>query len=263
VIDARREDDYQRGHIPEAIWLGWERWCEPAPAHASPVLQQQGYWGVLREARPQEYGGLLAARGVSSDRPIVVYGDGPRTRGRDGRIAWMLLYLGAPAVLLLDGGWSGWLACGGRSASVATQVRPGHFTVDVQHQRRRTLSELRLILASGTLPRFVDTRSHAEFDGDVQAYLPRRGHLPGATLVPFTTLFDTQDRFVGKDAYHDFLPPTLLEASDIVSYCEVGVRASLFSLLHEIYTGQVVPVYDGSLMQWSLEGEPLDVSSYQ
>jgi thiosulfate/3-mercaptopyruvate sulfurtransferase len=219
------------------------------------VLQQTGYWGVLRDARPDEYGELLAACGVSSDRPIVVYGDGPRTRGRDGRIAWMLLYLGASAVLLLDGGWSAWLALGGRSEVGAAQVQPGRFTVTVQRERRRTLLELRSMLASGTLPCFVDTRSAAEFDGAVQAYLPRRGHLPRATLVPFTTLFDAHDRFIGPVDYHTLLPPALQEASDIVAYCEVGVRASLFSLLHEIYTGQVVPVFDGSLMQWSLEAD--------
>jgi 3-mercaptopyruvate sulfurtransferase SseA len=40
-----------------------------------------------------------------------------------------------------------------------------------------------------------------------------------------------------------------------VTYCEVGVRASLLALLHEIHAGQVVAVFDGSLMQWSLDPE--------
>ncbi len=34
-----------------------------------------------------------------------------------------------------------------------------------------------------------------------------------------------------------------------VSYCEVGVRASTFSLLHEIYIGEIIPVYDASVME--------------
>jgi 3-mercaptopyruvate sulfurtransferase SseA len=33
------------------------------------------------------------------------------------------------------------------------------------------------------------------------------------------------------------------------------VRAALFACLYEVRTGQPVPVYDGSLMEWALESE--------
>jgi 3-mercaptopyruvate sulfurtransferase SseA len=40
--------------------------------------------------------------------------------------------------------------------------------------------------------------------------------------------------------------------AEIVAYCEVGVRASLFALLHEAYTGRLVSVFDGSAVEWAL-----------
>jgi len=40
-----------------------------------------------------------------------------------------------------------------------------------------------------------------------------------------------------------------------VTYCEVGVRASLTALLHEVYTGEVVGVFDGSLIEWALHAD--------
>ena len=32
----------------------------------------------------------------------------------------------------------------------------------------------------------------------------------------------------------------------------------VFSLLHEAYTGEMIPVYDGSLIEWGLQGLPVE-----
>ena len=70
--------------------------------------------------------------------------------------------------------------------------------------------------------------------------------------MPFTDLFDEAGSFVTKSVYLQRLPPEVRTAERCVAYCEVGVRSCLFALLHEIHTGEVVPVYDGSVMEWSL-----------
>lgn len=261
IIDARRREEFLEGHIPGATWMGWEAWCMPPPGNARSGLGQPGYWGVLSPMETDAYALRLASFGLRDDASVVIYADGPRTRGREGRIAWMLLYLGARDVVLLDGGWNGWVAAGG--AREASDVLPetGHMSVSLRWERRRTLSELRLAHRMGVLPMLVDTRSRAEFEGEAQDYLPRRGHLPGAQLVPFADLFAGDGRYVPQGRYMAQLPPALRPARELVAYCEVGVRASLFALLHELYTGTVVPVYDGSLMEWSLQDDlPVEIS---
>lgn len=40
-----------------------------------------------------------------------------------------------------------------------------------------------------------------------------------------------------------------------IALCEVGVRSSLFCLLLELYCGQIIPNYDGSMMEWGLYRE--------
>lgn len=98
----------------------------------------------------------------------------------------------------------------------------------------------------------MDTRSPPEFGGEVDAYLPRRGRLPGATLAPFAGFFEESGRYAGSAGFASRAPGT-------AAYCEVGVRAALFALLHEVHTGQTIPIYDGSLMEWSLQPElPLE-----
>jgi 3-mercaptopyruvate sulfurtransferase SseA len=259
IVDARRERTFLAGHIPGAVRMGWEAWCESAPELAGPMLAQEGYWGALAAVGVPECSRRLASLGLRHDHPIVVYGDGPLTRGREGRIAWMLLYFGTSHVCLLDGGWSGWTHSGGAIQYETVDPPAGKFEVRLQPERRRTLDALRASLHEGRMPALIDTRSVAEFVGEVQEYLPRRGRLPGARLLPFADLFDGDGQYITRDRYLSKLPGEPCDTGGLVAYCEVGVRASLFAMLHEAYTGEIVPVFDGSLVQWSLEKDlPLE-----
>jgi thiosulfate/3-mercaptopyruvate sulfurtransferase len=253
VVDARTRAEYDAGHMPDAIHLAWEEWCAPAPPHAGPILAQPGYWGVLAETSAEALGGKLGARGLSSDRPLMIYAGGIRSRGRDGRIAWMLAYVGASEVYLLDGGLPAWLERGGETTTDPTHVASGRFQIQLQPRRRIDLDHLSRRLAVDRPPLLVDTRSTEEYVGNADEYLPRRGHLPGAISLPFTDLYDDRDRFVSREVFLDRLPEPARNRDSIIAYCEVGVRAGTFALLHEAYTGRAVAVFDGSLMEWSLE----------
>src|SRR5206468_2542800 len=125
---------YEAGHIPGAVWLGWDLWSQPAPEHAGPVLAQPGYWGVQQDGT--DLSTRLGVAGLRDDGSIVVYSGGLRSRGREGRIGWMLLYLGARSVAILDGGWDAWLAFGGQIENGHHAPRPGRFTMRLDGRRR-------------------------------------------------------------------------------------------------------------------------------
>lgn len=253
IIDARPYREYMAGHIPGALWMGWEAWCEEAPAHAGPTLAQPGYWGVLREYTSEALQESLRRSGLSNERPALVYADGPSSKGREARIAWMLLYLGIPSVSLLDGGWRAWIKHGGNSDTTTPAPLDGQFLVRVQKHRRIRVEQLKQDLQSNTPPLLIDVRSKAEFAGHRHNYQPRIGRLPGAVHVPFSDFFDEEGRFVTKSVYLQRLPSEVRNAERCVAYCEVGVRSCLFALLHELYTGKVVANFDGSFMEWALD----------
>lgn len=253
IIDARPQRDYVAGHIPGAIWMGWEAWCEEAPAHAGEALAQAGYWGVLAERATESVQESLRRAGLRDDRPVLVYADGPISKGREARIAWMLLYLGISSVFLLNGGWHAWLKHGGSSDVATPMPGYGQFNIRVQEYRRIRSGQLRQDFHGNTLPLLIDVRSKAEFAGQGHAYQPRVGRLPGAVHMPFTDLFDETGNFVTKSVYLQRLPPEVRTAGRCVAYCEVGVRSCLFALLHEVYTGKVVANFDGSFMEWAMD----------
>ncbi len=259
--------DFARGHVPGALSLAWEPWCGAPPPGAAPILSEPGYWGTLADASPSWYAERLGQHGIASDLPIVVYADGVRSKGREGRVAWMLLYLGARSVALLDGGWAAWCAQGGPIADQHTPVVPARFCVAIQPERRWTQERLEMAYRAGRVPLLVDTRTPAEFAGECYDYLPRRGRLPGAILLPFDALFVDRHYYLDRQAYLAQLPTALhpdvgradfaspRPGERLVAYCEVGVRASLAALLHEVHTGEVVGVFDGSLIEWALHAD--------
>lgn len=237
--------------ISTVRFLAWEDWCAPPPDHLPPHLSKPGYWGVLQSFDGCTLGEILGSLGLNINKRIVVYADGARSKGREGRIAWMLLYYGARDVAILDGGFAAWVAEGGLVSSQRPFVQPDFFEVSLQSPRRMQMADLRNLYEQGNLPLMIDTRTKKEFEGNCYAYMPRRGTLPAAVLMPYRSIFDSDDTFIGRDQYLQRLPGEVTQAQLKVAVCEVGVRASTVALLHEAYTGEILPVYDGSIMEWA------------
>lgn len=254
LIDSRTPEEYSAGHIPGAILVEWEKWCEPAPTSAGPCIAQPGYWGKLADPKTTAAASKLGSCGINDSQPIVVYADSMRSKGRDGRIAWMLLYFGAAEVYLLDGGWSSWYRETGIAEMSTPQLSPQTFVLQLQEERRITLDKLREHNRQSN-QLLVDTRCREEFNGECYDYQPRKGRLLNSILFPFQDYYEINGNFAQRDTYLKKTPyhlsPENPVITKVVSYCEVGVRAATMALLHEAYTGQVVQLYDGSVMEWS------------
>lgn len=250
LIDAREEMDYLKGHIPGAQHIAWEQWCGMPSGDYETALSEPGYWGLLDERI--DFADRLSNLGLSNVCKTIVYADGLESWGREGRIAWMLLYLGTRDVLLLEDGWADWLAAGGPiEQDRCLPFTCSRFKTDLQHERRLRINEMALFHQRQGGAVIVDTRSQAEFEGKDGDFMPRAGHLPGSLLFPFNNLFNVNGSFITRDDYFRLAPAELFHAESVVAYCEVGVRAATFALRHETYTGRTVPVYDGSLMEWT------------
>lgn len=271
LIDTREELEFSEGHIPNAISNQWFQWCAKAPPTAKSTLFEPGYWGNLDVDSIEKVENSLGDLGITNSGTVVLYSSGIASKGREGRVAWMLLYFGIEKVYILDGGYTAWLNSRGEVSTTIAVSKKAKFKITLQPQRRVDLLGVKRLLDenAGSEPLLVDTRSPMEYEGRLYEYQPRMGHIPRSVNIWFDKYFASDGRFIGKDQFLRLLESEGARRSSDgtanikATYCEVGVRAATFALLYELATGEILPVYDGSLMEWSHNPELTVISGCQ
>jgi len=239
VLDARPAGDYRRGHVPGAIRIDWTDFREG--------------WGRTGKL-PRDLEGLarrLAGFGVDANRPVVVYGNARKGWGEEGRIVWMLAYLGHPQARLLDGGWEAWLDAK-QPVSVADE-RPltGRFHAVPQTALRAGVADVEGARRGGGV--VLDVRSDAEWRGATPYHEARGGHIPGAVHVEWKELLDRRGRLDPDAARARLLAAGVKPADRVITYCTGGVRSAEAWVILRALGYAEVRNYDGSWFEWSAD----------
>src|SRR5688572_28470407 len=164
LIDVRPAEQLCAGHLRGAVHL--DLWgvslidTSDAPLRAF-------MWMI---------GHLFSLRGVTPERPVVVYEQDAGIRAT--RVFWLLEYLGHPDARVLDGGFGAWTRAGRPVTTQAVAPTPStwHGTPDPSKLATWDLVYDRLGRAETAI---VDTRSTAEHRGE-QVRAKRGGAIPGA-----------------------------------------------------------------------------------
>jgi len=235
VMDVRPAEQFAAGHIPGAVHLD--------------------LWGVslidTSEAPLRAFmwmiGHLFSLRGVTPDRPVVVYEQDSGIRAA--RAFWLLEYLGHPGAAVLDGGFRAWVAAGRPvSTDAAAPVASSwHGTPDAS--RLATWRQVHERLGRPETA-IVDTRSDGEYYGET-VRAKRGGAVPGAVHLEWT-------ENVGADG--TYKPAAELRAMyeavgvtpdrEVVTYCQGGYRAAHTYLALRILGYPRVRNYTGSWKEW-------------
>lgn len=110
LVDLRPAEDFALGHIPGSAHLD----IYGVSLNDSSEAPLNAFLAIFRV--------LFGARGVSVDKPVVIYDH--ESGERAARAVWLLAVLGHPDVRLLDGGTQAWLAAGGKLAKVTQAPAP-------------------------------------------------------------------------------------------------------------------------------------------
>ncbi len=245
IVDARSEAAFGKGHVPGSRPLPWMDFTVERPGVWSWLFGTPAKWGLVDTGEKVQ--SRLRALGLIEDRPIAVLGS-PAEPGAEGRAAWNLLYWGADRVSLVDGGFPAWEKLPGSKAETGPQtpVAAGTFTVRLQENRRAHLSEVNQALREGKNS-LLDVRTESEFAGEKAKGQARGGHLPGAKLVPITSLYEKDGTFLTAETLRALLPGV----ERPITYCTGGVRSALLAILLEARLGVLAANYDGSLWEYS------------
>lgn len=248
VIDAR-EEGYESFHIPESFSMDWREFTLAKPHLLNKLAGDSSDWGKVIEDK-ERIERTLRAMGISNDSKVVVVGES-NLWGTEGRIAWNLLYWGLDQVYLLNGGIDTW-----KKQKYTLEKGPGKphktlgkFKIKLQAARRSNKDEIKNSL-NKALFTLIDARSMAEFEGEKLFGQKRGGHIPGAKLISFESLYDRNGNYISKELFLKQVQPSHITS---ISYCLGGVRSALYAVLYEAYTGTIVKNYDGSFWEWSAD----------
>ncbi len=241
IIDVRGPGAYS-SHIPGAINSTWHEYSDPE-ATAKGVLDPD----ISRlEQR-------LRALGIKNSSDIVIYCNPFDNWGDEGRMFWMLKYLGHPSVKVLDGGWVKWTAEARPYEHDPVQLPPGDFQVSLHPEIMMLKDELKkLVKRPHPESILLDARSVEEYAGKEIDGLPRAGHIPSAINIPWNGFLNSdgtlKDLSTIQNLFQDF---GMQPSHEVITYCLGGVRSAWVYFVLKLAGYEKVRNYPGSWWEWS------------
>jgi thiosulfate/3-mercaptopyruvate sulfurtransferase len=236
-------DLYDEGHIPGAVKLHWRDDLQD-PVERDLVEKDQ-------------FEALMASRGISTDTPIVVYGD--KNNWFAAYAYWYLKIYGHEDVRILDGGRQKWIDEGRELTTDAPQVSQGSYSArDRDESIRAYRDAVRETIGTGEKA-LVDVRSPQEYSGELiappgyeQEGAQRAGHIPTAASIPWAQAVRDDGTFKTADELRSLYEGKGVTADKAVTaYCRIGERsAHTWFVLRELLGYQDVRNYDGSWTEW-------------
>jgi thiosulfate/3-mercaptopyruvate sulfurtransferase len=243
-ITPTARQDYDRGHIPGAVFFDIDEIAEPGTSlpHMIPS--------------PELFARRMEGLGIGDDDRVIVYDSAGLSSA--GRAWWMLRLFGHHNVALLDGGLPKWKA-EGRPLETAMPNPPhrrftARFDPALVRDKQALLDNL-----PARREQVVDARAAGRFEGNVEETRPglRRGHIPGSCNLPYDQVTDPQTRRL-RDA--EALSGLFRDAGvaldrPIVTSCGSGVTACALAFALHLIGHPDAAVYDGSWSEWGLPGD--------
>lgn len=238
----RGEDEYIRGHLPDAAFVDLDRDLAGPPGS-----------GPGRHPLPSaaDFAGVLARIGVTRGTILVAYDDAGGAIAA--RLWWLLRWFGHPGGRVLDGGLPAWIAAG---HALSTEV-PAFTTAPqldlvpggVGLVDKIAVDRLRVDPAAVLL----DARARERFEGRSEPVDARPGHIPGARSAPFIeNLVAPGGVFLPAATLADrYRSLGALQAEQIVCYCGSGVTACHDLLALAIAGREDALLYEGSWSDWA------------
>jgi len=235
LVSARKPADYKKVHIAGAININHKDLYKATPK------------STLKSSA--EIAKILGEKGISNSNTIVLYDNG--SGKYSGRMYWILKYLGAKDVKLLNGHMKAW-----RMARKPVTKNPANrkattFAVNLNKGAIASIVQVKKA-STNAASIIVDVRSADEFNGIKESKLPK-GHIPSAINLEFKKVMTSKGKLKSKEELQAlFTAAGITKDKEVILYCESSVRAGIVYLaLTTALDYPNVKVYDGALFEWT------------
>jgi thiosulfate/3-mercaptopyruvate sulfurtransferase len=237
ILSVGDRSDYEHAHIPGSRYLpneGLRNRLSKLTLELPPMEELALTFGEL---------------GVANDSRIVLYtsNDRPQQTSR-AFLTLDAMGLGAQTAIL-DGGFIAWQAAGGPVTAEVPAVKPAHLTPCPQDDVIVDASYVASHLHNKSVA-IVDARLPEYYTGAQPSMNRRRGHIPGAANIPYSSLLDERGALKpAAELRRIFSAAGVNSGARVVSYCHIGQQATLVYFVAR-YLGYDARLYDGSWEEW-------------
>lgn len=225
VIDIRTEAEYDKGHIPGAINIPWQKLN---------VSERDGVRNEYEEDARIE--AVLREAGLTYDDTILLYAASSMV----GRVYTVLDYAGFDSVHVLDAGVAQW---DGKLTRTATRPEPSDFKLTRKKENR---------VEQDFVASHIGTENAVIIDGR-SLETAKDGHIPSAQIVPVQSFLDDKT-FALRDRNQllaELAVQGITPDKTIISYCGSGAAASSSYLYLKDLGFNDVRFYDKSWDEWA------------
>jgi len=241
VLDVRKVEEYNAGHIPGAINVFF------------------GVWGIKRGVllvelpADDDLRDILSAAGIEPTSTVVVVSKNETMPLRTDatRVAWTLRYAGLENVAVLSGGIEKWEAEKRTLSKDAVKPKAKAYKGKFNKQFYASKADVMGALGKTLL---LDIRAPVFYKGEKKLdFVARTGRIKGAVNLPPGLLFNADNTYKSKAEIEAIAKPVVGADlnREIITYCDTGkVCTTWWLALADLLGYKNVKVYDGSSMEW-------------
>jgi len=240
--------DYDAGHIPGAEYVSLMSWSRASSGPDDLTLE-------LPSA--DDLHAKLQGLGISDRSRIVVYAGKYNTQSAT-RILFTLEAAGlGDRASLLDGGDTEWRRLGYSTSTAEPAVKPG-VLAPIKYGDR--VVDAAFVQSHAHAPGYkvIDARAPAYYDGVMAGSGGLKGHVPGASSLPFSSVTGVDQKLKSADDLAaEFKAAGVKPGDHVVAYCHVGQQATAV-IFAARSLGIDAVLYDGSFEDWSRRKLPVE-----
>ncbi|MDO6594848.1 sulfurtransferase [Neptuniibacter sp. 1_MG-2023] len=238
IVDLSSEENYLKGHIPNAINLSPSSLLSGQP----PVPNKLPSNDQLQQ--------LCKAIGLTEKSLVVAYDD--QKGALAGRFIWSLNVIGHNNCSMLNGQITSWTTEAFPLETTANQAKASTYKISINP---KLIADVEFITQHLQDPNLAiwDARSYPEYTGEKVINAAKGGHIPGAHHFEWTDCLISEDNLRIKPAN------TLLSAlkeqgitpeKTIITHCQTHRRSGLTYFVARYLGFNDVRCYDGSWFEW-------------
>ena len=227
LIDVRREEEYNQGHIPNAVNLPLAN-----------LLSADSPEGIIK---------VFEVIGIADDTNAVVYDDAFGALAS--RVAWTLQYIGHKNIALLEVTYSQWKELGLKISTEKPNIQSTKHSLNLNPNIMATAEYLENVKEKENVV-LIDNRERLNF---------LEQHIPGSINIPYRTLATDGKILRTKESMRNLLKNRgIPEDAEIITYCgSVGTLSGLAYYALKSIGVPNVKLYVNSFKEWKKLEKPI------